>query len=78
MKFKLNAQELALMQGTPELITMLRNRVLVDTDLVDSVNDFLEINAQDLWHSSGRVFYFLNGIDYGNVKQILSNPNQKF
>ena len=78
MKYKLNAQELALMQGTPEVITMLRNRVLVDTDLVDTVQDFLEVNAQDLWHSSGRVFYFLNGIDYGNVRQIQSNPNQKF
>lgn len=78
MGFKLNPQELALMQGTPEVITMLRNRVLVDTDLVDTVQDFLEVNAQDLWHSSGRVFYFLNGIDYGNVMQIQSNPNQKF
>jgi hypothetical protein len=78
MGFKLNSQELALMQGTPEVITMLRNRVLVDTDLVDTVQDFLEVNAQDLWHSSGRVFYFLNGIDYGNVMQIQSNPNQKF
>lgn len=78
MGFKLNSQELALMQGTPEVITMLRNRVLVDTDLVDTVQDFLEVNAQDLWHSSGRVFYFLNGIDYGNVMQIQSKPNQKF
>jgi hypothetical protein len=78
MGFKLTSQELALMQGTPEVITMLRNRVLVDTDLVDTVQDFLEVNAQDLWHSSGRVFYFLNGIDYGNVMQIQSNPNQKF
>lgn len=78
MRFKLNSQELALMQGTPEVITMLRNRVLVDNDLVDTVQDFLEVNAQDLWHSSGRVFYFLNGIDYGNVMQIQSNPNQKF
>ena len=78
MGFKLTSQELALMQGTPEVITMLRNRVLVDIDLVDTVQDFLEVNAQDLWHSSGRVFYFLNGIDYGNVMQIQSNPNQKF
>jgi hypothetical protein len=78
MGFKLTSQELALMQGTSEVVTMLRNRVLVDTDLVDNVNDFLEINAQDLWHSSGRVFYFLNGLDYGNVMQIQSNPNQKF
>ena len=75
---QLSEGEMKLLTGTPEVVQMLRNRVTVPDTLQDGVLDFLEVNAQDLWHSSGRVFYFLNGIDYGNVMQIQSNPNQKF
>jgi len=67
MKFKIGFEEIKLLTGTPEAVTMLRNRVFVPEELLQDVYDWLDINAHDLWYNSECYFYFLDGMDHGNV-----------
>jgi hypothetical protein len=72
-KFSLTTDEVKLLTGTPEIVTMLRNRVVVPEDIEHDLLDWLNINAVNLWHKSGYVFYFLDGLDYANVRKIISS-----
>lgn len=71
MKFRLSLEEVKLLTGTPEAVTLLRNRIMVPEELLQDVYDWLDINAHDLWHHSELYFYFLDGMDFGNVQSFV-------
>lgn len=77
MRHHINEKEFQLLAGTQEIVIMLRNKIMVPTEVREDVINFLEVNASDLWHFVDHTFYFLGGVDLGNVVQIIANFNQK-
>jgi hypothetical protein len=76
MKLQIGLEEMRLLTGSQEALAMLRNRVLVPEELLQDVFDWLDVNATDLWHYSECYFYFLGGLDHGNVTSLVAQAKQ--